>query len=104
MEVAMLEVTDAAALHTALQPARAGGASIGFVPTMGFLHAGHLRLIAAARDANELVVVSIFVNPTQFGPGEDLDRYPRDLERDRALCAEAGVDVLFVPEPGVLYP
>lgn len=99
----MLEVTDAAALHAALQPARAGGASVGFVPTMGFLHAGHLRLMAAARDANELIVVSIFVNPTQFGPGEDLDRYPRDLERDRALCAEAGVDVLFVPEPGVLY-
>jgi pantoate ligase / CMP/dCMP kinase len=73
--------------------------SIGFVPTMGALHAGHQSLIDRARHENTLAVVSIFVNPLQFGPNEDLDRYPRQLEIDRAMCETAGVDALFVPTP-----
>ena len=81
-----------------------GGVRIGFVPTMGYLHAGHLSLVELVRRQAEVVVVSIFVNPTQFGPAEDLSRYPRDFERDAALCRDAGVDVLFAPEPGGVYP
>jgi pantoate ligase / CMP/dCMP kinase len=73
--------------------------SIGFVPTMGALHVGHQSLIDRARHENALVIVSIFVNPLQFGPNEDLDRYPRQLEIDRNLCEAAGVDVLFLPTP-----
>jgi pantoate ligase / CMP/dCMP kinase len=73
--------------------------SIGFVPTMGALHVGHQSLIDRARRENALVIVSIFVNPLQFGPNEDLDRYPRQLEIDRVICETAGVDVLFIPTP-----
>jgi pantoate ligase / CMP/dCMP kinase len=73
--------------------------SIGFVPTMGALHVGHQSLIDRARHENTLAVVSIFVNPLQFGPNEDLDRYPRQLEIDRVICETAGVDALFVPTP-----
>jgi pantoate ligase / CMP/dCMP kinase len=73
--------------------------SIGFVPTMGALHVGHQSLIDRARHENTLAVVSIFVNPLQFGPNEDLDRYPRQLEIDRVICEAAGVDALFVPTP-----
>src|SRR5881392_506595 len=79
-------------LRAALATARREGASIGLVPTMGYLHEGHLSLLRAARADCDLVVMSLFVNPTQFGPGEDLDRYPRDEERDLRLAAEAGVD------------
>ena len=78
--------------------------TIGFVPTMGYLHEGHLSLVEAAKSENDLVVMSIFVNPTQFGPNEDLDRYPRDFERDEALAREAGVDVLFYPNTEKMYP
>ena len=78
--------------------------SVGLVPTMGAFHEGHLSLFRAARDENDLVVVSLFVNPAQFAPGEDLDRYPRDAERDAALADEAGVDVLFVPDAEEIYP
>ena len=78
--------------------------SVGLVPTMGAFHEGHLSLFRAARDENELVVVSLFVNPAQFGPGEDLDRYPRDEERDARLAEEAGVDVLFAPIAEQIYP
>ncbi len=77
---------------------------VGFVPTLGYLHEGHLSLIRRARADTDIVVVSVFVNPTQFGPGEDYERYPRDLERDARLCEEAGVDVLFCPEAGDMYP
>jgi pantoate--beta-alanine ligase len=82
---------------------RAGG-SIGLAPTMGSLHEGHLSLARTARRENDLVVMSIFVNPAQFGPGEDFGRYPRSIERDRELARDAGVDVLFVPATEGLYP
>src|SRR5260370_16257754 len=78
--------------------------TIGFVPTMGYLHEGHLHLVDRARELSERVVVSIFVNPLQFGPSEDLARYPRDLERDRKLATARGVDCLFVPEASAMYP
>ena len=80
------------------------GKSIALVPTMGFLHEGHLELMHRAREKADLVVVSIFVNPIQFGPGEDLDRYPRDLEGDLDKCKAVGVDVVFTPTPEDLYP
>lgn len=77
---------------------------IGFVPTMGYLHQGHISLVRQARRQNRSVVVSIYVNPTQFGPNEDLDRYPRDLEHDRQLLEKEGVDILFLPSTGDMYP
>jgi len=77
---------------------------IGFVPTMGYLHAGHESLIRRAHADCDLVVTSIFVNPTQFGPGEDFARYPRDLTRDEELCERAGADLIFHPEPAEIFP
>jgi pantoate--beta-alanine ligase len=81
-----------------------GAESVGLVPTMGGFHAGHLALFAAAGAENDVVVASLFVNPAQFGPGEDYERYPRDGERDRQLAEQAGVDVLFEPSAEELYP
>ena len=84
--------------------ARSEGGKIGLVPTMGALHAGHISLIEAAVKNCDFVVVSIFVNPTQFGPGEDFEKYPRPLEADLEICSKAHVDVVFAPEPGQMYP
>lgn len=78
--------------------------SIGFVPTMGFLHKGHLSLVKAAKKDNEIVVVSIYVNPSQFSPNEDLESYPRDLDKDISLLAELGVDYVFFPNNEMMYP
>jgi pantoate--beta-alanine ligase len=83
---------------------RASGRRISFVPTMGALHEGHLDLIRTAADLGNPVVVSVFVNPSQFGKDEDLDRYPRDLQRDAKLAAEAGCDILFTPRAEEMYP
>ncbi len=80
------------------------GQSIGFVPTMGYLHQGHLSLIEQSKKENDVTVVSIFVNPTQFGPNEDFNRYPRDLQRDEALLKELDVDLLFFPNSMEMYP
>jgi pantoate--beta-alanine ligase len=97
-------VTTIADLRGALDAERAAGRSVGFVPTMGFLHDGHVSLMRAARRETDVVVTSIFVNPLQFAAHEDLDDYPRDLERDTALAEGAGVDVLFVPPAAEMYP
>ena len=82
---------------------REHGHSVGLVPTMGFLHEGHVSLIRRARADNEKVAVSIFVNPTQFGPGEDYESYPRDLERDLSALSEENVDLVFIPSPEQMY-
>jgi pantoate--beta-alanine ligase len=84
--------------------ARGQGSSLGFVPTMGALHEGHLSLVRAAREHCDMVAVSVFVNPAQFAPHEDLDQYPRPLERDRELLSQEGVDLLFVPANEEMYP
>lgn len=91
-------------LRTFVKQARTTGKTIGFVPTMGYLHAGHASLIQAARGENEVVVVSVFVNPTQFGPKEDLSAYPRDTEKDMALMRAEGVDAAFFPPVHEIYP
>jgi pantoate--beta-alanine ligase len=96
--------TTLAELKRHLTEARRQRKTIGLVPTMGALHAGHLSLIETSRSRDAYVVLSIFVNPTQFGPHEDLNRYPRPFEADRALCASAGVDLIFQPSPQEMYP
>jgi len=83
---------------------RARGRRIGFVPTMGFLHEGHLRLVDRARERTDRIVMSIFVNPLQFGAGEDFTTYPRDVERDKKLASERGVECLFLPDANAMYP
>jgi pantoate--beta-alanine ligase len=91
-------------LRTALKPARRAERTIALVPTMGALHDGHLSLVRAAREQADEVVVSLFVNPSQFEDAGDLAAYPRDEERDAALAAEAGADILFAPPPEIVYP
>ena len=96
-------IHDPAELQTLALSVKRTGSRIGLVPTMGFLHDGHLSLIDEAKRRSDFVIVSIFVNPVQFGPNEDLDKYPRDFERDRALCEEHGADVVFAPAPEAMY-
>jgi len=97
-------VTTIAALRQKLAPRRRAGQTIGFVPTMGYLHQGHLSLVGRAKSENDVTVVSIFVNPLQFGKNEDLEKYPRDLARDSAMLEDAGVDYLFAPGVEDMYP
>ncbi|SCW79636.1 pantoate--beta-alanine ligase [Rhizobium mongolense subsp. loessense] len=100
----MRVVTRIAELREHIAAIKNEGRFLGFVPTMGYLHAGHMELVARARSDNDAVVVSIFVNPLQFGKNEDLTRYPRDLERDSAMLSAAGVDILFSPSVEEMYP
>ena len=100
----MLAVASSAELRAATDAARQRGAGVGFVPTMGALHAGHRALLARARAENDLVVASVFVNPLQFGPAEDLASYPRDREADLAVLAAEGVDLAFLPTEREMWP
>jgi len=97
-------VTSVVEMQQRVLAARADGQRIAFVPTMGYLHQGHLSLLEEGRKRGDLLVLSIFVNPTQFGQGEDFEDYPRDLQRDSELAAETGVDVIFAPTAGDMYP
>lgn len=100
----MQVVANIAEVRAAVSAARESGATIGFVPTMGALHEGHLSLVARARRETDFTVMSIFVNPLQFGPNEDLSRYPRPVGEDERLAEAAGVDLLFRPEVADMYP
>jgi pantoate--beta-alanine ligase len=100
----MIELGDPRQMLEWSQARRGEGKRVGFVATMGYLHEGHLRLIDRARERSDAVVVSVFVNPLQFGPTEDFARYPRDPDRDRLLAARRGADCLFVPDRAAMYP
>lgn len=100
----MHRITEIQDMQQTADRLRTEGKRIGFVPTMGFLHAGHLDLLRVCREQCDIVVMSVFVNPTQFGQGEDFGRYPRDLDRDEALAASVGCDIVFVPHAEDIYP
>jgi len=100
----MEQIATIAEMRVHIKEARRQRKRIGIVPTMGFLHEGHLSLVKAAREKCDLIVMSIFVNPLQFGPNEDFERYPRNIERDREMAASAGVDLLFTPDVSEMYP
>ncbi|TCQ10078.1 pantothenate synthetase [Rhizobium sp. PP-F2F-G36] len=100
----METVSTIVSLRQLLGEHRRAGRSVGLVPTMGYLHDGHMELVRRARASNDVVVASIFVNPLQFGAGEDLSRYPRDLARDQAMLLDGGVDILFAPGVSDMYP
>ena len=100
----MIELHGIPDLRQWIRAARAAGRRVALVPTMGYLHEGHLSLVEEGRRRADAVIMSVFVNPLQFGPTEDLARYPRDLARDRALAAERGVEALFVPTTDAMYP
>ena len=97
-------ITTIAELQQAIREEKHNGKSVGYVPTMGYLHEGHVSLMQHARKENDLVVLSIFVNPLQFGPNEDFETYPRDLERDQNIAMDAGVDYIFYPSVEEMYP
>ncbi len=99
----MITITTKQEMQQLAKQHKTDGNSIGFVPTMGYLHVGHLKLVKEAKKNNDIIIMSIFVNPLQFGPGEDYEAYPRDPERDKQLAEEAGVDILFMPSPGNMY-
>jgi len=100
----MQTITSIAEMQQRMLEARSAGQTVAFVPTMGFLHQGHLSLLEEGRQRGDLLVLSIFVNPTQFGQGEDFEDYPRDLRRDSELAQGAGVDIIFAPTAGEMYP
>lgn len=100
----MIVVTTIKEMQQKMIEYRKQGKTIGFVPTMGYLHEGHVTLLKEARKENDIVVLSVFVNPLQFGPNEDFDRYPRDIVRDEQIAKDAGVDVLFYPAVAEMYP
>lgn len=100
----MLLITSLSEMQAWARTEKRAGRTIGFVPTMGYLHEGHLSLVRLARHHAHTTVVSIFVNPTQFGPKEDFSRYPRDFARDEALCRAENVDVIFYPNAAAMYP
>jgi pantoate--beta-alanine ligase len=100
----MIVISNIRKMQQKMNEYRVQGKTIGFVPTMGYLHEGHVTLLKEARKQNDIVALSIFVNPLQFGPNEDFDRYPRDIERDEKMAKEAGVDVLFYPDVTEMYP
>lgn len=100
----MERISDIARMQERVGEIRAAGRRIGFVPTMGYLHEGHLSLVREAQKRADVIIMSIFVNPTQFGPEEDFERYPRDLDRDSALAAQEGVDIIFAPAAEDMYP
>jgi pantoate--beta-alanine ligase len=100
----MRVITTVKEMHQASETLRREGKTIGFVPTMGYLHEGHLALVRKARELADVAVVSIFVNPTQFGPKEDFGRYPRDFERDRGLLEKEKTDIIYYPDVSEMYP
>jgi pantoate--beta-alanine ligase len=103
-KAAVLVLNDPQAFRGELDNARARGVRVGLVPTMGALHEGHATLVRAAREVSDLVAVTVFVNPTQFGPSEDFARYPRTLDADVEKCAQAGAGLVFAPPTGAMYP
>jgi len=100
----MQTITDIKEMQARCLAARSAGQTIAFVPTMGYLHEGHMSLLHEGRKRGDLLVLSIYVNPTQFGQGEDLDRYPRDFERDETMARESDVDLIFYPDTASIYP
>lgn len=100
----MLRISSIREMQKKATELRLEGKRIGFVPTMGYLHKGHLSLVEALKNSCDVIVMSIFVNPIQFGPNEDLDSYPRDIDRDEALAKEKGVDIIFYPHAKEMYP
>ena len=97
-------ISDIEEMKQTVRALKRDGKTIALVPTMGYLHEGHLSLMRDGRERADVLITSIFVNPTQFGPDEDLERYPRDIERDEKLAQDVGVDIIFYPTTDMMYP